>query len=210
MLNIHALVRTSIVTVVLLAAAEARADWTLWVEGLPQGISPSIAISEQREIFYTFLAPNFDGNGVVHRASLDDPQRVFTMMPTFPLPELQQDVGYNNAMALTINARGEPVVGLSINGNWINMSPLIMTWDSDADSWIAAAIVPEAEVCTNMGNVAGVGVLPDGRVIVQGGDGNAPYPPAGTLGLYVFDLVARASLTPSRPGAGRRSSAAGR
>lgn len=296
------LARTSIATAVLLAAAEARAEgWTLWAEGLPGGVTPSITISEQREIFYTLLAPQMDGNGVVYRASLDDPQPMFTKMPTFPLPVPQEDVSYNNVMAMTTTARGEPVVGISINGNWINTSPLIMTWDMDAGSWIAAAIVPEDAVCnrniynvarapngdvwatcqwhgayrssddgrtfdyvdvskaveaavpsyfptrtngaddlgalfgltvgpdgaviissesggvvystddgatwrpldwdptnpmstmaraTNMGNVAGVGVLPDGRVIAQGGDGNAPYPPPGTVGLYIFDLVA--------------------
>ena len=304
---VHATLTTSLAAALLLAASEARAEgWTLWAEGLAQGVGPSIAISDQREIFYTLLAPQMDGNGTVYRASLDDPQRVFTKMPSFPLPAPQGGASYNNVMALTTNARGEPVVGISINGNWTNTDPLLMTWDKDASKWIAAAIVPTDAVCTrnivklarapkgdlwatcqwygayhstdegrtfayvnvskaveaavptyfptrangasdlgalfalaigpdgavfvgtesggtvystddgatwrpldadptdpmstmaratNMGNVAGVGVLPDGRVIVQGGDGNAPYPPPGTVGLYVFDLVAHTTTT---------------
>ncbi len=298
---------TSLAAALLLAASEARAEgWTLWAEGLAPGVGPSIAISDQREIFYTLLAPQMDGSGTVYRASLDDPQRVFTKMPSFPLPAPQGGASYNNVMALTTNARGEPVVGISINGNWTNTEPLLMTWDKDADKWIAAAIVPADAICsrnivkvarapngdlwatcqwhgayhstddgrtfeyvdvskaveaavpsyfptqangagdlgalfalaigpdgavfigsesggtvystddgatwrpldwdptdpmstmaraTNMGNVAGVGVLTDGRVIVQGGDGNGPYPPPGTVGLYVFDLVAHTTTT---------------
>lgn len=301
------LVHATLTTSLLLVAAEARAEgWTLWVDGLASGVGPSIAISDQREIFYALLAPQQDGSGTVYRASLDDPQRVFAEMPGFPLPTPQGNVSYNNVMAMTTNARGEPVVGLSINGNWTNTDPLLMTWDKDANAWLAAAIAPADAVCTrnivklarapkgdlwavcqwhgayhstddgrtfqfvdvsqavaaavpgyfptrangagdlgalfglvigpdgaifigsesggtvystddgatwqpldwdatnpmstmaratNMGNVAGVGVLPDGRVLVQGGDGNAPYPPPGTVGLYVFDLAAHTTTT---------------
>lgn len=301
------LVHATLTTSLLLAAGEARADgWTLWADGLAAGVGPSIAISDQREIFYAVLAPQQDGTGTVYRAGLDDPQRVFTEMPGFPLPTPQGNVSYNNVMAMTTNARGEPVVGLSINGNWTNTEPLLMTWDKDAGAWLAAAIAPAEAVCTrnivklarapkgdlwavcqwrgayhstddgrtfqfvdvsqavaaavpgyfptrtngasdlgalfglvigpdgavfigsesggtvystddgatwrpldadptnptstmaratNMGNVAGVGVLSDGRVIVQGGDGNAPYPPPGTVGLHVFDLAAHTTTT---------------
>ncbi len=294
------------IATLLLAPTAAHADWTLWADGLSPGVGPSLTISDQREIFYVLLAPQLDGNGTVYRASLDDPQPVFTAMPTYPLPVPQQATSYNNALAITTNARGEPVVGLSINGNWINTDPLIMTWDEDADTWLAAEIVPANALCnknifkmarapngdvwatcqwhgayrssddgrtfdyidvskmveasvpsyfptranssddlgalfglairadgmvvigsesggvvhspdggttwlpldwaptdpmstmaraTNMGNVAGIGVLPDGRVIAQGGDGHGPYPPEGTIGLYVFDLVAHTTTT---------------
>lgn len=291
--------RTAIAALVLLAAPDARAAWTLWADGLPSGVSASIAISDQRDIFYSLLAPQMDGNGTIYRASLDDPQ--FTAMPTYPLPVPQEATSYNNVLAMTTNARGEPIVGLSINGNWINTDPLLMTWDADAGAWLAAEIVPAEALCnknifkmarapngdvwatcqwhgayrsrddgrsfeyidvsklveasvpsyfptlangsldlgalfglairpdgiivigsesggavhsrddgatwqpldwaptdpmssmaraTNMGNVAGIGVLPDGRILVQGGDGHGPYPPEGTLGLYAFDLDA--------------------
>lgn len=294
------------IATLLLAPTAAHAEWTLWVDGLPPGVGPSLTISDQREIFYVLLAPQLDGNGTVHRARLDDPQRVFTAMPTYPLPVPQQPTSYNNALAITTNARGEPVVGLSINGNWINTDPLIMTWDEDAGAWLAAELVPADTVCTknivklarapngdvwatcqwhgayrssddgrtfdyvdvsklveasvpsyfptranssddlgalfglairadgtivigsesggvvhspdggttwlpldwaptdpmstmaratNMGNVAGIGVLPDGRVIAQGGDGHGPYPPEGTIGLHVFDLIAHTTTT---------------
>lgn len=290
----------------LLAPTAAHAEWTLWVEGLAPGVGPSLTISDQRDIFYVLLAPQPDGNGTVYRASLDDPQRVFTAMPTYPLPVPQEATSYNNALAITTTARGEPVVGLSINGNWINTDPLIMTWDEDAATWLASEIVPANALCnknifkmarapngdvwatcqwhgayrssddarsfeyidvskqveaavpsyfptlangsddlgalfglairpdgmvvigsesggvvhspdggttwlpldwaptdpmstmaraTNMGNVAGIGVLPDGRVIAQGGDGHGPYPPEGTIGLYVFDLVTHTTTT---------------
>ncbi|MEZ4451077.1 MAG: MYXO-CTERM sorting domain-containing protein [Nannocystaceae bacterium] len=295
------LLSTSIAAALLLSSAEARAEWTLWAEGLPNGVTPSIAISAQGEIFYALLAPQLDGNGAVYRASLDDPDRVFTKMPSFPLPTPQGNASYNNVYAIAANARGEPIVGLSINGNWVNQEPLLWTWDADAGSWIAATIVPAEGVCnrtiqkialapngdvwascqwhgafrstddgrtfaaidvsaavaaavpsyfpteangagdlgalfnlaispdgvvvigsesggvvmstddgatwepvdqdptdpmspmaraTNLGNVAGVGFLPDGRVIAEGGDGNGPYPPKGAVGLYIFDVVA--------------------
>jgi MYXO-CTERM domain-containing protein len=301
------LVCVAIVCVCPLVGAEARADvWTLWAEGLPSGVSPSIAVSAEREIFYGFLAPQLDGEGTIYRASLDDPQRVFSAMPKYPLPAPQMATSYNNVMTLVINARGEPVVGLSINGNWINTDPLIMTWDRDAEQWLAAAIVPPEAVCSkniykaarapngdiwaicqwhgayrssgdgrtfnyvdvskaveasvpgyfptvangaldlgalfgiaiaadgmivigsesggvvhskddgatwwpldldpsnptstmaraaNMGNVSGIGVTLDGRVIAAGGDANGPYPPAETVGLHIFDLVARTTAT---------------
>ncbi len=300
------LVCTSLALAVGLAAQEARADgWTLWAEGLPPGVGATITISDQGEMFYSILAPQMDGNGAVYRASLKDP--TFTKMPTFPLPKPQMPgVSYNNVMTMTTTARGEPVVGLSINGNWVNTDPLIMTWDGDAGAWIAPPIAPPNEVCnrnlvqlarapngdlwatcqwhgayhssddgrtfdyvdvsaavqasvpsyfptrangagdlgalfgltiapdgavivgsesggvvystddgatwrpldwapedpmssmaraTNMGNVAGVGVLPDGRVVAEGGDGNGAYPLPGVLGLYVFDLAAHTTTT---------------
>jgi hypothetical protein len=97
--QIHALLRVALPSLLLLPAAEARADWTLWADGLASGVSPSIAVSDQREIFYDLLAPQLDGDGTLYRASLDDPQRVFTEMPGFPLPTPQQNAGYNNVMA---------------------------------------------------------------------------------------------------------------
>jgi len=114
----------SIAAFTLLVATDVRADgWTLWAEGLPGGVTPSIGISDQGEIFYALLAPQMDANGTIYRASLDDPARVFTAMPTYPLPELKQNTSYNNVMAMTTNGLGEPIVGLSINGNWVNQSP---------------------------------------------------------------------------------------
>ncbi|HRI10674.1 MAG TPA: hypothetical protein PKW35_22795, partial [Nannocystaceae bacterium] len=120
----RALTCPSIAAFTLLVATDVRADgWTLWAEGLPGGVTPSIAISDQGEIFYALLAPQMDANGTIYRASLDDPARVFTAMPTYPLPELKQNTSYNNVMAMTTNGLGEPIVGLSINGNWVNQSP---------------------------------------------------------------------------------------
>lgn len=44
---------------------------------------------------------------------------------------------------------------------------------------------------TNSGNVGGLGVTPDGRILVQGADGVAPYPPPDGVHFYVFDPVAK-------------------
>lgn len=309
-----------LIALITLAAPSARADWTLWADGsngVVAGTSPLLAISNQREIFYTYLAPQIGGDGVLYRASLDDPAPKFTQFPAFPLPTPPQNVNYNNVGALTSNARGEPIVGISTSGAWNNTSPMLMTWDQDTSTWIAAAITPKGESCahnmyklalapngdvwatcqwhgayhstddgrsfeyidvsarvaaavpsyiptrangapdlgalyglaigadgsiyigsesggmvyssdggetfrpldadptnlmstmaraTNMGNIGGVGVTPDGRVIAQGGDGNAAYPPPGAVGLYIFDLAAqtttvgRASPTMCSPG----------
>lgn len=44
---------------------------------------------------------------------------------------------------------------------------------------------------TNSGNVGGLGVTPDGRILVQGNVGVAPYPDPDATKFYVFDTVAR-------------------
>lgn len=304
-------ISVSVFVLLTLVASPAGAaeDWQPWADssnGLASGVNPWIAISNEREIFYSFLAPQMDGDGRVWRASLDDPNRQFTLMPSFPLPTPPANTSYNNVGALGTNARGEPVVGVSTNGNWQVFEPMIFTWDEDAEQWIAADILPADEGCahnirgvalapngdlwatcqwsgayhstddgrsfeyvdvtaavmasepsyiptrangaldlgalygltigpdgniyigtesggvvysddsgqtfrpldqdpsnqmstmaraTNSGNIAGVGLTSDGKVIVQGGDGNGAYPPEETIGLWVFDLAAKTTTT---------------
>ena len=289
-----------------LVAREALAEsWAVWADssnGVLPRTFPALAISPQRDIFFTYLAPQPDHNGVVYRAHLDDPGRTFTAMPSFPLPTPAPGKPYDNVFTMTTTAQGEPVVGLSANGLSNNTEPMLMTWDKTAGHWLAPTITPASAVCahnlftldrapngdlwagcqwhgayhstddgrtfqyvdvsalvavstpgyfptrsngasslgalygltlgpdgsiyvgtesggvvyssdrgasfhpldrnandpmspmaraTNMGNVAGLGVTPDGRVLAQGVPGLAPYPQGDTSRLYVFDTVAR-------------------
>lgn len=287
-------------------AREALAEsWSVWA-GPSQGVLsrtfPSLAISPQRDIYFTFLAHQSDHNGVVLHAHLDDPARTFSPMPPFPLPTPAAGQPYNNVFSITTTTKGEPVVALSANGRSDNTEPMLMTWDGAAQHWLAPPITPPGAVCghnmyvidrapngdlwagcqwhgayrstddgrtfqyvdvtalvaasspgyfptraaglgtlgalygltfgpdgsiyigtegggvvyssdrgasfhpldrapqnpmstmaraTNVANVAGVGLTPDGRILVQGVDGLAPYPPSDTTRLYAFDPVAR-------------------
>ena len=289
-----------------LAAAEARADgWALWADasnGVPSRTFPQLAISDDRQIFLTYLAPQPGAQGVVYRAKLDDPAPMFTPMPGFPLPTPAMGVGYANVFCMTTTALGEPVVGLSANGTSENMDPMLATWDAQAGAWLTPPIEPAAEVCrhnlyaiarapngdlwagcqwhggyrsvddgrtfqyvdvsalvaastpgyfptragltndlsalygltigpdgavyygtetggvvyspdggatflpldsdpldpmspmaraTNIGNVAGLGVTLDGKVLIQGIGGKDPYPPKDAINFYLLDPVAR-------------------
>jgi MYXO-CTERM domain-containing protein len=93
---------------------------------------------------------------------------------------------------LTIGPGGTIVVGSESGG--------VVHSTDGGDTWRPLDWAPDDPMstmarATNMGNVAGVGVLPDGRVLAQGGDGNAPYPPPGAVGLYLFDLAAHTTTT---------------
>src|SRR5689334_10785753 len=111
------LARSALLATCTLLAAEAHAgDWELWADagnGVPAASHPKLAISAEREIFISYLAPQMDATGVVYRASLDDPARQFTAMPDFPLPTPPMGMPYYNVFSMTTNARGEPVLGLS-------------------------------------------------------------------------------------------------
>lgn len=290
-------------------SATAHADWTLYADaanGVVSGINPSLAIAPNREIFLAVLAPQFDAEGAVYRADLEDSPPVFTKMPAFKLPTPPQGIPYNNVGALITNALGEPVVGISTNGNWVNTEPMLYRWDEAAATWHASVISPKDAVCnhniyklarapngdlwatcqwhgayrstddgqtfdyvdvsasvaakvpgyfptrangagdlgalyglaigadgnvyigsesggvvysaddgatwapldwaptdpmstmaqaTNLLNIAGVGVTADGRVLAQGANGNAPYPPDSPAGFFIFDPVAHTTTT---------------
>src|SRR5205085_2434224 len=51
---------------------------------------------------------------------------------------------------------------------------------------------------TNSGNVGGLGVTPDGKILVQGLPGKAPDPAPDAVHFYVFDTVAHTTT----PGVG--------
>jgi hypothetical protein len=286
-------------------ATQAAEPWQSWADdgnGMVPGYNPRIAISGERELFYSYYTPQDDGIGEVYRVSLDDPARQFTLMPGFPLPTPPPDASYANVSALGVNARGEPVVGIAVNAGFVVTDPMLFTWDAEASDWIAAQIVPADEICTrlirqvalapngdvwatcqwsgayrstddgrtfehvdvtaavvasepsyvptrangasdlgalfglvigpdgsiyvgtesggvvysddegatfrpldqdptnlmstmaratNSGNIAGVGLTLDGKVIVQGAAGQGAYPPPGPIGVYVFDIAAQ-------------------
>jgi MYXO-CTERM domain-containing protein len=301
----------SLVLLLALLPSSARAaePWQLWADddnGMVAGTNPSIAISSERVLFYTYLAPQSDAIGEVYRVDLDDPNRQFSKMPGFPLPVPPNNGLYGNVGSLAINARAEPIVGVSINANFQSFDPMLFTWDSDTSQWLAADIIPADKGCThsirkialapngdvwascqwsgayhsiddgrtfdyvdvtaaviasepsyiptrangasdlgalftliigpdgniyigsesggvvysddegesfrpldqdptnpmstmaratNSGNVAAVGLTPDGKVIVQGAAGQGAYPPPGTIGLWVFDIAAQTTDT---------------
>lgn len=309
MVDLRTGVLGSIVAGALLGAGEARAaDWVLWADGtngVPPRTYPRLAFSDDGDVYFTYLSPQPDGNGVVLRAHVDDPARKFTPMPPVPLAKPMPNMPYANVFTMTTTALGEPVLGLSANTG--NTSPLLVTWDEGAGKWLVPPIDPPERICnhnlyaiarapngdiwagcqwsgvyrstddgrsfefvdvsalvkastpsyfptraagtdnlgamyglkigpdgaiyfgtetggvvystddgasfrpldqqpddlmspmaraTNSGNIAGIGVTPDGRVMVQGVPGGGAYPPADGTDFYVFDLVAR-TTTPA-------------
>ncbi|MBI1307097.1 MAG: PQQ-binding-like beta-propeller repeat protein [Bacteroidetes bacterium] len=90
----------------LLIMAHAQ-TWTLWADGLPQGVYPRMTISPNHDIFFAYLGA---GNhlGEVYKANTQSASGSFSVLPVIPRPSSIQ----NNIVALGHNNDNEPIVGI--------------------------------------------------------------------------------------------------